>query len=291
MDEEDPVEIEAVVANAATTTIAKVVKNLVKRFGDGTGRFDPVYVRDMNIAKNEKRIRNAVYKTALKSIKEQDNIDKILQIAAPMLTVNARPEEVDQDLINLLADKMRLTEDDDMRRLWAKLIAGEAEAPGRFSKRVVDEVARLSREEAQAFTALAGYVWTIKTKDDVSRADTTYPILVIPNDLSRDEPIPLSQMQKLEEANLIVGNIDHLRLAGVPQGTLVEIHYHERYCRLLLKSNQGVKFGRQAISLTSIGRALFPICGGSPVVGVFEKMVNFWSQGSDFDVIGHNASK
>ena len=47
---------------------------------------------------------------------------KELRLTVLMLTDSAKPEAIDQDWINLVCDKMRLVEDDDMRRLWAKLI-------------------------------------------------------------------------------------------------------------------------------------------------------------------------
>ncbi len=47
--------------------------------------------------------------------------------------------------------------DEQMQALWAKILAGEANGPGRFSKKTVNIVASLDKSDAEAFTTLCGF--------------------------------------------------------------------------------------------------------------------------------------
>ena len=46
-----------------------------------------------------------------------------------------------------------------MRSLWAKILGGQAERPGSFSKNTVDVVSKLSQKDAQMFNDFCQFVW------------------------------------------------------------------------------------------------------------------------------------
>ena len=48
-----------------------------------------------------------------------------------------------------------------MQSLWARLLAGEANQPGTFSKRTVELVASLDKSDAQLFTGLCRFAWFV----------------------------------------------------------------------------------------------------------------------------------
>lgn len=129
MDEENPVRPVATRAWAdAVRAWAPAGKSLIEKFSIGR-LYDPIHARRMNKVRCKNYLQNvktnlevAQIKAQEKAINEQVNIDIVVQMAASMLTDSAKPEAIEQDWINLVCDKMRLVEDDNMRRLWAKLI-------------------------------------------------------------------------------------------------------------------------------------------------------------------------
>ena len=94
-------------------------------------------------------------------MKMQSNMEDITQKAIPRLTDNAEPEKIEDDWITNFYDKNRIVSDDQMQDLWAKILAGEANNPGSFSRKTVNMVADLEKRDAELFTNLCRFVWVI----------------------------------------------------------------------------------------------------------------------------------
>ena len=65
------------------------------------------------------------------------------------------------DWITNFFDKSRIVSDGDMQQLWARILAGEANAPGAFAKRTINLVADLDKSDAELFMCLCGFCWMI----------------------------------------------------------------------------------------------------------------------------------
>ena len=89
----------------------------------------------------------------------QNNIEGITARALPRLTEDADAGLVEDDWVVNFFDKSRIVSDEQMQDLWARVLSGEANAPGSFSKRTVHALAGLDRSDAQLFTDLAGFLW------------------------------------------------------------------------------------------------------------------------------------
>ena len=278
---------------SATGKVADASRALIEKFSIGR-LYDPTNVRRMADAESYARIQQAkterevaLYKAETRLLQEQTNIDAHVQLAAAMLTENAKPEKMSPDVVNMIKEKVKIAEDSDMRVLWAKLIAGEAESPGSFSKRVIEEVAQLSKGEAQAFTTFAGYVWTSKqtgpviaTKVGFLSSDEADSMAVRSWFLNPDNP--------LYNTNLTSGiSID--TISYFPQesniGKVLHMSYYGRRCTIRLKKTD-ITF-TDGPHLTHIGRALLPICGGAPIQGEYERVVERWKKDDQFDVVSH----
>lgn len=48
-----------------------------------------------------------------------------------------------------------------MQKIWSRILAGEANTPGKFSKRTVNFMASLDKEDAELFTKLCSFVWGV----------------------------------------------------------------------------------------------------------------------------------
>ena len=127
----------------------------------------------------------------------QKNIEDITAKAILHLSADAEPEELDQDFIRRLFDRARLTSDDEMQELWAKVLAGEASAKGSYSKRTVDVVSQLEKSDAELFGRFCSYVW---------EADGPVPFVYLEDKDNKDrEPheIVYSELLHLDDIGLI----------------------------------------------------------------------------------------
>src|SRR5208282_4000847 len=92
--------------------------------------------------------------------KRQENIEAIAAEAILEIESGAKPEEVESDWLANFFDKCRLVSDPEMRSLWSKILAGQANRPGAFSRRTVEVVSMLEKGDADLFTLLCGFGWT-----------------------------------------------------------------------------------------------------------------------------------
>jgi hypothetical protein len=84
----------------------------------------------------------------------QRNIEKIISHAARELPESVSKEPVSQDWTLQFFSAAQDVCDDDMQRLWARILAGEVSHPGRFSRRTLEFLRTLEKWEAEWFSGL-----------------------------------------------------------------------------------------------------------------------------------------
>jgi hypothetical protein len=90
--------------------------------------------------------------------KRQANIESIVAEAVQHVAPDANPESIDEDWMEFFLDRSRLVGNQEMQQVWARLLAGEANKPGQFSRRTVEIVASMSKSDAELFVALCGLI-------------------------------------------------------------------------------------------------------------------------------------
>lgn len=98
--------------------------------------------------------RRALQRVRFEESRKQENLERVTELALRQLTPEATPERVEDDWIVNFFDKCRLTSDRELQLVWSRVLAGEANAPGAFSRRTVNLLASLDKRDAEIFTAL-----------------------------------------------------------------------------------------------------------------------------------------
>ncbi len=91
---------------------------------------------------------------AKKTLKEYINQQEVLIKCGSLLKENAKPECIDNDWIAVFFDKVRLISDDDVQRIWSRLLAEECNKPGSIPKGMMFVLEKMGREDAEYFTKL-----------------------------------------------------------------------------------------------------------------------------------------
>jgi hypothetical protein len=150
--------------------ISKPATVLIEKISDAIGGyFKPYQIKRVAKAEAEAEIikaqaqievtdlqRRALVRFVAEESRKQDNMEKITQKAIPLLEESSNPEKVEDDWIINFFDKCRIVSDEEMQSLWAKVLAGEANSPGTYSKRTVNFLGSLDKTDAQLFTSLCG---------------------------------------------------------------------------------------------------------------------------------------
>ena len=106
--------------------------------------------------------KDELYKdSSQEEAKKQSNIEEITAKALPQVDENAQPQNMEDDWITNFFDKCRLISDEEMQILWSKVLAGEANSPGTYSKRTVNFLGSLDKSDAFLFQSLCNFCWSI----------------------------------------------------------------------------------------------------------------------------------
>ena len=199
--------------------------------------------------------------------KKQDNIESITSKALPLLEESSKPQEINDDWITNFFDKCRLVSDNEMQNLWAKVIAGEANTPGRYSKRTVNFVGSLDQSDATIFTSLIGFGWLI---------GNIVPLIYgIDSSIYSEYGITFDVITHLDD----IGLLSFESLAGyrrVGFEKKIQIFYYGTPINIEFQNNDNNDLDIGKVILTKIGQELAPICGSKPVQGFLDYVVNQW---------------
>jgi hypothetical protein len=202
--------------------------------------------------------------------KKQHNIEDITAKALPDIGADAKPENMEDDWITNFFDKCRIISDAEMQSLWAKVLAGEANSPGSYSKRTVNFLASLDKKDASLFTSLCGFCWML---------GDLVPLVI-------DEQAPIYNTKAIDFVTLT--HLDNLGLVNFqPAGGYLRshvqkhetVHYYGIPILLELPDNTDI-FNICKCLLSSIGRELAPLCGSQPIPDFTDYVLSKWiSQG------------
>lgn len=187
--------------------------------------------------------------------KKQKNIEEITQKALPDVNEQATPENIDEDWITNFFDRCRLISDSEMQSLWSRVLAGEANSPNTYSKRTVNFLSSLDKGEAELFTKVCNFCWTI---DD----DFVPLIYDVNHNLYHKNGINFGALTHLDSIGLIqCSHLTGFQIAQLPK--IVNVFYYGESTRLEFQKESENSLQVGTVVLTKIGQELAPICGSS----------------------------
>lgn len=202
--------------------------------------------------------------------RRQLNMETITLKALDHLDDDASPEDMEDDWIANFFDKSRIVADEEMQEAWARILAGEANAPGSFSRQTINILANLDKEDAENFRELCRNIWTIDNED---------VLVVFPGEAIYDgmglTPEVLADIESLGLINLATSGLtlenrrDRYNLAA-------RYFVEEAHIKFPgIGDNMFNVDGGQVI-LTKAGRQLALICDKTPIEGLFEHVCSKW---------------
>lgn len=155
--------------------LAKPADTLIQKVSSAIGGvFEPWQIKriakaeaEANLIKAKSEIeitelhRRAMHRFVEEEANRQQNMEEITQKSIPHLKQDSKPEQMEDDWITNFFDKSRIISDDEMQTLWAKVLAGEANSPGTYSKRTVNLLSDLDKKDALLFQSLCRFGWFI----------------------------------------------------------------------------------------------------------------------------------
>lgn len=152
--------------------LAKPATVLIEKISSSIGiLYEPTHIKRLAKATAEARKIEALSKIEISAVEEQtlkqvineetkklENRAKIIKSACENLNSNSNPSYMDEDWISLFFEKCKVVSNAQMQSVWGKLLATEANQPGSVSKKTIELVAILDKNDAQLFTNFCSFI-------------------------------------------------------------------------------------------------------------------------------------
>jgi hypothetical protein len=262
--------------------LSKPADTLIKKISKAVGGiFKPYQIKRVAKAEAEAALikaqteiqvtdlhRRAMHRFVEEEANRQRNIENITAKALPQLNDKADPSKVEDDWITNFFDKCRIISDNEMQELWSRVLAGEANLPGTYSKRTINFLSDLDKAEAEMFSHLCGFGWMISSNSIPLIYDIYHPIY-------NDQGINFYSLSHLESIGLIkFKDLGQFEMISLPRKFSVSYYEKSVLLEMSKDSNNKIIIGR--VLLTRIGKELAPICGSKPVDGFLEYVIEKW---------------
>ena len=229
-------------------------------------------------AESEVEVSNLLSRAGNRFIAEQTriqlNIEGITKRALPNLTEDSSPEDVEDDWIVNFLDKCKNISENDMQALWSRILAGEANNPGSFSRRTVNLVADLESSDAELFSKYCSYMW-------LSHADSElHPFIFdFGNDVYTRKNISYASALHLQSLGLITLGFDLLGTIGRHTGFTLNLPEKSRLSYFGRDVDLHLRDGRLHIGnvlFTQAGKDLSTVCGPVAFDEFFDYIHDKW---------------
>src|SRR5258708_27877253 len=241
----------------------------IKRVAEAEAEADKIHaIAQIKISELQRRALTRLFE---EEARKQNNIESITAKALPELNSDAKPKDIEDDWIANFFDKCRLISDEEMQRLWAKVLSGEANSPGRFSKRTIALLASLDKSDARMFSSLCRFTCSV--------GEQLVPIITnYPNEIYAKNGIDFSLLAHLESIGLIRLNFTptHMfSIDGLEQEPVIDYFGQKIFIRFD-SSNTDNELAVVQVLFTQAGQQLFSICGAKCLDGFFDYLNTIW---------------
>lgn len=211
--------------------------------------------------------RRGLQRLAYEEGRRQENIESITAKAAGQIGDNAQPDDLDNDWITDFFDKCRNVSDEEMQALWARILADEATNPGKFSKRTIALTSTLDKADANLFTKLMTFSWSI--------GGLVPLVFNSKENIYNKHGINFESLMHLSEAGLITFN-DVAGYQRMGYSKEIALYYYGKYIGLILPKDKDNVIDTGKVLLTSTGIELASICNSKPDDEFLEYVVGRW---------------
>jgi len=263
--------------------LSPVIKELIEKISSAIGWvLEPTQI--IRIAKAEAKaemikteskieitdIQNrALIRFIAEEAKMQSNIESITIQALPLLEDTATPRDIEEDWISNFFDKSRLISDEEMQILWSRILADEANNPGKFSKQTINILSSMNKSDALLFQTLCGYGWNIGVFSPL--------IYNFTDEVYIKSGITFDSILSLKELGLLNLELTYNFTSNFHGGNKVVVDYFSSAYEINF-SNQEYSIKKGKVLLSRAGIELAQICKSEPVPGFLEYVLDYWEK-------------
>ncbi|WP_082448066.1 DUF2806 domain-containing protein [Xylophilus sp. Leaf220] len=210
----------------------------------------------------------AVNRIVVQESRAQNNIESIASQSLPLVKEDAHPEQLKSDWLSNFFDKAKHISDEQMQSAWAKVLAGEANTPGSFSRRAVNLLAEIDGADAFLFDTLCRF--------RVSFPEEYVIVSEVRNEIYNRHGINFASLTHLENLGLIAFSSLSSFLIQPDQNKLTAQYCdHKLDLTLFAMPIPELSVGR--VMLSGPGSEIASLCVREEIPGFYEHLKHIWS--------------
>lgn len=260
--------------------LSKPATVLIEKISNAIGViYEPIHMKRIAKAETEVAKIRAEGKITLSEIEEralerllrqevrkQEIIEKIISAALRDIPEHSDPAKIEEDWLAYFFKNCESVSDNEMQSLWAKMLVGEATSPGTFSRRAIDFVRSIDKEDAHLFTNFCRFVWHLWEPMPL--------IFDIRDKIYSDRGINFNSLKHLETLGLISFELNGL-YEECPDQFMTTSYWHKK-AKIEFWGENDNKLEIGQVLFSKIGKELFPICGASPDLEFYDYVLQYW---------------
>lgn len=220
--------------------------------------------------------RRSMRRFIAEEAKKQVNMEQIIRDAIPLLEEKSTPQNVADDWITNFFEKGRIISDEDMQRLWSNILAGEANAPGTYSRKTVNLLSDLDKSDAVLFSEFCNFAWTI-----YEPTPALVPLILnIKGEIFNRRGINFDSLAHLNSLGLIQFD-SIIGFARMDLGSSVRAEYFGKSVSQAIPPPPNNYLAVGAALFTRSGTELARACTSASVEGFFEYVCGHWKRASN----------
>ncbi len=275
--------------------LSKPANTLIERVADAVGgAFRPQQMRRVARAEVDVELikargvlelsdlqRRALERLVGEEAQKQANIESITGKAILQLNDQASPEEMERDWISHFFDSSKLISDEAAQMVWSRLLAGEANEPGKFSKRTINVLATLDRSDAELFTKLCSFAVDLGPLSSSTTSTNLTPLIYDFNhSIYANNGLNFDSLLHLETLSLIRASLALVSYTETNLSKSGFVTYFDKRLFLELPSidEQTLTLDIGGVLFTQAGGQLESLVDAPPVEGFSAYLQERWGQ-------------
>lgn len=261
--------------------VSEPINKLIEAVGGAIGAlYEPTALRRRAKAEADASLVKAVADLKIQSLtdraeerrrvrilRQQSNIESIVSKSTSLLPEKCKSQgKVNEDWVYEFFDSCQNCSDENLQVIWAKILSGEIDEPGSFSRRALHTVKVMSAEEANLFTRYCSYCWELRYDKDKSMVG----IFQHYKNGESDNHAGSRLDHALRSFDLTTKDQHILHTLGlISLGTIVESGSQDSFVLnyddlTYAATPREIGVSLEIAPLSELGAELFPICGASP---------------------------
>lgn len=214
---------------------------------------------------------------AMKRHRRSMNLAGVVASSEPDIDECASIDNVDDEWLEHFQDYAEKISDESMQVIWGKILSGEINKPGTYSKRLLDVLSKMSTNEAKAFRKVCDYSVTINFGNEIDAPFNPIPVLVKDDGKGsfNNGSVPIESLGILDSIGLVdsslMFNMKFAPSFSIPfrvgSSVMAVKNDGDKECRLNLKNAVFLPLGKELAKVCGIG-------SGDGLDELFEKAVS-----------------